>query len=277
MPEIGKYNSLKVLKKVDFGYYLDGENFGEILLPKKYADEELEIGSNIDIFLYSDTSDRLIATTEKPFAQVDDFAYLEVVDVNQYGAFLDWGITKQLLVPFREQKQDMEVNHKYIVKIYLDLKTNRIAASAKIDRFLDLNFPEFDEGEQVEVLIVAKTDLGYKVIINNEFSGILYENEVFKKISKGERHTAYIKKVREDDKIDVSLSKPSFEKVDDFADVLIEKLKQNNGFMEVNDKSSADLIYDTFGVSKKTFKKAVGALYKKRLIIITDEGLKIAE
>jgi predicted RNA-binding protein (virulence factor B family) len=277
MIKIGKYNNLKIVKKVDFGYYLDGENFGEILLPQKYALENIEIDNFIDVFIYSDSDDRLIATTETPLAQVDDIALLKVVSVNQVGAFLNWGLIKDLLVPFSEQKQKMEEGRQYIVKVYLDEKTNRIVATAKIDRFLDLTEPDVYEGEQVEIMVYSQTDLGYKVIINNAFWGVLYENEIFRNISRGEKHIAFIKKIREDKKIDVTLDKPGFEKIDTLTETILLKLNDNNGFLSVTDKSSSEKISEIFGVSKKTYKKAIGALYKKRLIELTENGIRLVK
>jgi len=275
MAQIGKYNTLKVLRKVDFGYYLDGEELGEILLPQKYAENELEIDSDFEAFVYKDSEDRLVATTEKPFVQVDEFALLRVVALTKFGAFVDWGLQKNLLVPHSEQKAKLEEGRKYIVRVYLDEKTNRIAASTKLDKFLDISTPDIYEGEEVEILICNQTDLGYKVIINNLFWGVIYQNEIFKEISRGEKHKAFIKKIRDDFKIDVSLDKPGFEKVDDLTETILKKLKENNGFLKVTDKSSPEDISELFGVSKKTYKKAIGSLYKQRLIELTDKGITL--
>lgn len=277
MIDIGKFNELKVIKKVDFGFYLDGEELGEILLPQKYSTYETVVDSFIKVFIYRDSENRIIATTETPVAQVDEFALMKVVAETKFGAFLDWGLPKNILVPHSEQKQNMEVGRNYIVRIYLDEKTNRIAASSKLDKFIDTSKPDVYEGEEVEVLICNQTDLGYKVIINNQFWGVLYRNEIFKEISRGEKHLAYIKKIREDFKIDVTLDKPGFEKVDDLSEIILRKLKENNGFMNVTDKTSPEKISELFGVSKKTYKKAVGALYKKKLIEITDKGIVLTK
>lgn len=275
MVKIGKYNNLKIVKKVDFGVYLDGGEFGELLLPAKYVPENAEPETFIDVFVYSDSEDRLIATTETPYAQVDDFALLKVVSISTYGAFLSWGLIKDLLVPYREQKEKMEVGRQYIVKIYLDEKTNRIAASAKIDKFLNQTEIDVYEGEQVDLMICNQTDLGYKVIINNTFSGVLYYNEIFKDITRGERMKGYIKKIREDKKIDVCLDKPGFEKIDALEEVILQKLSKSKGFLPINDKTTPEKISEIFGVSKKTFKKSIGALYKKRKIEILDNGIQL--
>jgi uncharacterized protein len=275
MIEIGKYNSLRVVKFVDFGAYLDGGEKGEILIPKKYIPLEVQVDDIIDVFIYTDSEDRIIATTEKPFAQVGEFAYLKVSSVNKFGAFLDWGLLKDLLVPFSEQKQDMEEGKSYIVKLFLDKLSERVAATTKFDKYLNVETPEYQPDDEVKILVHSQTDLGYKVIVENKFWGILYENEVFRTLKKGQSINAFIKKVRPDGKIDLILEKPGFEKIDDLTDRIIEKLKLNNGFIGVTDKSSPETIYGLFGTSKKTFKKAIGALYKNRIIEILVDGIQL--
>ncbi len=274
MIEIGNFNTLKVVKEVDFGVYLDGGEEGEILMPKKYVPEGLKPDDEIEVFIYSDTEDMLVATTETPLAKVNEFAYLEVNAVNKYGAFLEWGIIKELLVPFREQKTDMERGYSYIVYIYLDEQTKRLVASAKINKFLSVD-PLYGANEQVDILIQQKTDIGYKAIIDNKFGGLLYKNEVFKEINKGDRLKAYIKKVREDGKIDLTLQKTGYGKIDSVSQNIMDLIKENNGFIAVNDKSSPDMIKALFGISKKSFKKAIGALYKSRLIKFEKDGICI--
>jgi len=275
MIEIGKINSLRVVKFVDFGAYLDGAEFGEILIPKRYIPENLAVDDMISVFIYTDSEDRIIATTEMPFAMVGDFAYLKVVSINKVGAFLDWGLTKDLLVPFNEQKQNLELDKSYIVFVFLDKLTNRVAATTKIDKYLDVEPAEYELGDIVNILIHSQTDLGYKVIVESKHWGVIYENEVFRSLKRGQHLTAYIKKIRDDGKIDLSLDKPGFEKIDDLTEKIIEKLKANKGFIGVTDKSSPETIYGVFGASKKTFKKAVGALYKKRIIDISEEGIHL--
>jgi uncharacterized protein len=272
---IGRYNLLRVVKKVDFGVYLDGKTDGEILMPERYVPEGTLIDDVLNVFIYLDSEDRLIATTEKPYAQVGEVAMLKVKAVDRFGAFLDWGLMKDLLVPFREQKTDMIEGRSYLVYVYLDEKTNRIAASAKLKKFLDKTVPEYKEGEEVDLIIESENDLGFNAIINNLHWGMLYENEVFEQLDKGQNLKGYIKKVRSDNKIDLTLYKPGYEKVDAIAQGILDMLKQQGGSIKVIDKSEAETIYQLFGISKKTFKKAIGALYKKHLIILEPNQIKI--
>ncbi len=275
--ELGKFNQLEVVKEVDFGVYLDGGEEGEILLPTRYVPEDCKIGDILNVFLYLDMDERLIAATLTPFVQVGQFACLEVSWVNQYGAFLNWGLMKDLFVPFREQKMKMQVGRKYVVHAHLDEESYRIVASAKVERYLSKEKPEYAAGEEVNILIWQKTDLGFKAIIDNKYSGLLYENEIFSSIETGMEMKAFVKQVREDGKVDLILQKPGFEKVDDFAKTLLDYIKEQGGWIHLNDKSPAEDIYDTFGVSKKTFKKGVGDLYKKRLIALHEDGIALVE
>lgn len=275
MTEIGKLNQLEVVKEVDFGIYLDGGELGEILMPKRYVPEGTMPGDFIEAFIYLDSEDRLLATTEKPLAMVDDFALLEVVSVTPVGAFLNWGLPKDLFVPFREQRKPMEVGEKYLVYVYLDEDSKRIAASSKIEQFLD-NIPiDYDENEEVDLIIVNETDLGYNAIIDNSHLGVLFKNEVFQTLHPGDRMTGYIKKIRTDGKIDLRLDKVGYEKIGGFADEIIKKLHQKNGFLPLTDKSSPEEIYQTFGISKKNFKAAIGALYKRRMITLEENGIRL--
>ena len=275
MAEIGKLNTLRVVKEVDFGLYLDGGEHGEILIPKRYVPENCKPEDNIEVFIYLDSEDRIIATTEKPYIKVGEFAMLQVVAVNQMGAFLYWGLPKDLLVPFREQKQKMEEGKWYIVTAYLDPDSKRLVASAKIDKFLDNLPPDYEDGEEVDLLISGETDLGFNAIINSKHLGVLYKNEVFQPLKKGDKIKGYIKKIREDEKIDLILQKPGYQKVDDISMKIVDILKEHGGFIAITDKSDPDTIYNLFGVSKKTFKKAIGSLYKLRIISINDEGIKL--
>jgi predicted RNA-binding protein (virulence factor B family) len=272
---IGKYNTLRVLKEVDFGVYLDGENEGEILMPIRYVPQNCQVGDHVDVFLYLDSEDRPIATTEKPYAQVGEFAMLRVKSVNKIGTFLDWGIMKDLLVPFREQKVTMIEGRSYLVYIYVDAESRRIVASAKLNKFLDKTLPEYVVGQEVELVVESETDLGYKAIVNNLHWGILYENEVFEQLAKGLKLKGYIKKIRTDNKIDLSLQPIGYEKVDPITQMILDELKKAGGFIAVSDKSEAELVYQVFGVSKKSFKQAIGALYKKRLITISTDGIRL--
>jgi len=276
MIEIGKINQLRIVKEVDFGLYLDGEESGEILLPKRYAPIVFEIGESLSVFIYKDSEDRIIATTEVPFAMVEEFALLKVISVDRIGAFMDWGLMKDLLVPFSEQQVRMEAGKNYIIRVLLDEETDRLIGSARIEKFLDKTPPTYTTGEEVNVLIANQTDLGYKVIINNSHTGIIYKNEIYTTIHRGQRLKAYISKVREDNKIDVCINKPGFEKIDLLTDRILNMLKENNGFLPISDKSESEEIYKIFGESKKTFKKAVGALYKKKKISIEEKGIRLS-
>lgn len=272
--EIGKYNKLKVVKTVDFGLYLDGGNELEILLPTRYVPDNASPGDELEVFIYRDNEERLIATTERPYGTVGEFQYMRVKEVSEAGAFLDWGIMKDLLVPFREQKTTMIAGNYYLVYIYLDFVTQRIAASARLDKFLDNIPPDYSRNQEVDLIIAEQTDLGYKVIINQMHWGLIYNNEIFREISKGEKCKGYIKEVREDDKIDVSLQPTGYEKTEGISQQIMRLLEQNNGHLAVSDKSDAQEIYSLFACSKKSFKKAIGALYKQRLIIVGDDGIR---
>lgn len=274
MAAIGKYNTLKIKKLVPFGVYLDGENLGEILMPTRYVPKNASEGDEVDAFIYLDSEDRIIATNEVPVATVDEFAFLKVISVTNAGAFLDWGLTKDLLVPFREQKVNMEVGRWYVVRIYLDTETNRIVGSAKIDKFLDNAMPEYTRGQEVDILICNQTELGYNAIVNNLHWGIVYKNEIFKPIRTGLKTKGYIKKVRDDDKIDLSLDRIGHEKLDDLAQQLLNALNEANGYLPLCDKTEPEVIYKELGLSKKNFKKAVGTLFKMRVISIEEKGIR---
>ena len=275
--ELGKFNQLEVVKEVDFGLYLDGGEEGEILLPTRYVPEGCQVGDMLNVFLYLDIDERLIATTLTPLVKVGQFACLEVAWVNQFGAFLNWGLMKDLFVPFSEQKMKMQVGRKYVIHAHLDDESYRIVASAKVERYLSKDIPDYAPGTEVDILIWQKTDLGFKAIIDNKHSGLLYENEIFCTLETGMQMRAFVKQVREDGKVDLILQKPGFEKIDDFSKTLLDYIKEHGGRIHLNDKSPAEDIYDTFGVSKKTFKKGVGDLYKKRLISLQENGITLAE
>ena len=272
---LGKFNQLEVVKEVDFGVYLNGGDDGEILLPSRYVPEGCRPGDMLNVFIYLDNEERLIATTLQPLVQVGEFACLEVAWVNEYGAFLDWGLMKDLFVPFREQKMKMQKGHRYVIHAHVDEDSYRIMASAKVEKFLSKDMPSYQPGEEVEVMAWQKTDLGYKVIVDNKFSGLVYQKEIFKALEPGMRMPAYVRQVREDGKIDLTLQKDGLQKVGDFSGVLLQYIKEQGGHTPLNDKSAAEDIYDTFGVSKKTFKKAVGDLYKKRLILLVEDGIRL--
>lgn len=275
MIEIGKYNTLTIVKDLDFGVYLDGGNDLEILLPARYVPKNVKPGDKVDVFIYHDNEGRLIATTAKPKAIVGEFQFMEVKSVNNTGAFLDWGIMKDLLVPFKEQKLPMREGNWYLVYIRLDNITGRIMASARIEKFLNNVIPDYKQNQEVDLMIADETDLGYRVIINNLHLGLVYHNEVFRRLEKGEKLKGYIKEVREDEKIDVSLTPLGYQKVGGVAGIILDSLKAQGGYLAVHDKSEPDLIYSLFGCSKKAFKQALGALYKQHLITIEPEGIRL--
>jgi len=277
MATIGRFNVLKVLRVTGSGYFLDGEDLGDILLPGNNVPPVLEADDQIEVFLYFDSEDRLIATTDDPYCEVGEFALLEVIEVNEIGAFLNWGLQKDLLVPFREQKVKMEPGSWHIVHVYLDSQTNRIAASAKVDKFLGKEPASWKPGDEVDLFIYGPCPLGFNAIINNSHWGMLYSSEVFQPLNRGELITGYISKIREDGKIDLSLYPAGFKKAETSSDLIIEYLKRNDGFMPLTDKSPADAIYDTFGISKKNFKMAVGSLYKNRTIEIGENGIRLVK
>jgi len=273
--KIGDYSTLEILKEVDFGMYLDGGPFGEILLPLKYIPENTKVGDDLEVFIYNDSEDRIIATTEKPKAKVGEFAFLEVKAVSEYGAFMDWGLLKDLFVPFREQAIKMEVGNNYLVRLYLDEKTDRIAASSRWHRFLEEKNETLQEGEEVEIKIANKTDLGRKVIVNDTYWGVLYENEIFEPIYLGETKKAFVKKLREDGRLDIILQKYGVEEAEHSRNDLLSKLQENGGFLAITDKSSPELIYQEMEMSKKAFKRAVGNLYKQKLIVLEKDGIRL--
>jgi len=275
MLDIGKVNTLKIVKAVDFGLYLDGGDDGEILLPQRYVPEEYVIGEDLDVFIYCDSEDRLIATTETPNAQVDEFAYLRAVSVTKIGAFLDWGLLKDLFVPKKEQRRPMEEGESYLVRVYLDA-SRRIAASSKLGRYLTKPTDELEAGQEVDLLVWTQTALGYNVIVNEAQLGLIFNSEVFQKLSPGDTLKGFIKNVRPDGKLDIGLPTKRPETVGSVSDDIMAILEKEGGFVPLNDKSSPAVITETFGVSKKTFKQALGSLYKKRAITIDSDGIRIA-
>ena len=276
MAEIGRINKLAIKETRDYGALLDGGDAGDILLPKKYVPEKTRPGDTVEVFVYADREGRLRATTRKPYATVGRFARLRVVANASSGAYLDWGVQKDLLVPRNEQRTRMTEGKSYVVFVFLDSKTKRIAASSKLDKFIGLVPPDYEPGEAVDLFICDETDLGYKVIINHSHWGMVYKNEVFRSIYPGQSLKGYIKSIREDLKIDVSLQPSGYEKVDHISRNILKILKDRGGRISLTDKSPPEDIYALFGISKKTFKKAIGTLYKKRLIAMDGKGIKLA-
>ncbi len=272
---IGQVNTCKVAKIVDFGVYLDAEALGEILLPKRYVPEGSEVGNELDVFIYLDSEQRLIATTETPKVEVGQCAYLKVVEVNKVGAFLDWGLPKDLLVPFAEQSTRMVEGEYYVVHVYLDERTGSIAASNRLDRYLhELNF-YYKTHDSVDLLIASKTDLGYKAVINNTHLGLLYHSEVFKPINIGDQTSGYIHQIREDRMIDLTLRPSPKQENDELMEAIIAYLKQNDGCSPLSDKSDPKDIYKVFGVSKARYKSALGRLYKQKKISLSKTAVRI--
>ncbi|MDQ6952787.1 MAG: S1-like domain-containing RNA-binding protein [Mariprofundaceae bacterium] len=273
---IGKMNTLTILKEVDFGIYLDGGTLGEVLLPIRYVPEDCKVGEKLDVFLYHDSEDRVIATTETPYAKVGECAYLKCIATNRAGAFLNWGLMKDLLVPFNQQKPPMEEGKSYVVYLYMDDQSGRIAASAKLDRFLFQDSDEdFKAGDAVNLLNANKTDLGYKVIINHTHWGLLHEHDASRSLKRGERFKAYIKNIRDDGKIDVCLHVDTREKLDTTAQAILKSLRKHGGFMPYHDKSSPEDILRVFSMSKGLFKKGIGSLYKAKMIRIASDGIHL--
>lgn len=276
MALLGKLNELQINRRTDFGLYLSDDKGNEILLPNKYVTHDMHIGDRINVFVYKDSEDRIVATTQMPIVQVGEFALLRVNAVNEVGAFLDWGLPKDLLVPFREQKVKMETGRSYIVYVYVDHASDRIVASSKINKFLN-NVPiKYNVGDSVDILIVQKVDIGFKVIIDNLFWGVIYSNEVFKEINIGDRMPAFIKNIREDEKIDVTLSDRIDRRIMELADKILMYLMNNDKTMHLTDKSDPEEIKNIFECSKKDFKKALGHLYKKKLILLFPDYVKMA-
>lgn len=283
---LGQFNHLTILRFTDHGAYVDGGQVGEILLPKVYVRDEMRPGDEIDAFVYLDQQERLVATFEQPYAQVGDFAYLEVSWVNQYGAFLDWGLMKDLFVPFGEQKKTMEQGNSYIVYVYVDDATKRIVGTAKVNRYLQpAPRREYFRGKQVELLVWQKSEYGLKVIVDNQYAGLIYNDELQTYCGSaesgremprtGDRLEGTVVTVRDDGRLDISLQKIGKGRFRDFADTLLDELESAGGFLAYTDKSSAEVIAERFGVSKKTFKRAAGTLYKARKITINDDGIRL--
>jgi len=276
MIKVGAYNDLKIVKQVDFGVYLDaGNDAGEVLLPKRYVTDEMQIGQTITVFLYYDSEDRLIATTQRVKAIAGEFASLKVVDTNRAGAFLDWGLPKDLLVPFNQQKVAMKTGLGYIVYVYQDDISERLLASSKLDRFLDNVPADYKVGEKVDLLIAERTDIGFKAIINHQHWGVIFENDVFGDLGIGKKCKGYIRRIREDGKIDLALTQTGYAKIDGLSDRILLTLRQHDGFLPLSDKSKPEQIAKILKMSKGNFKKAIGQLYKHGLIVIADSGITL--
>ncbi len=278
MLNIGRFNELTVLRQLPRGLQLDGGKHGEILLPKQYVTDDMTIGAQVNVFIYRDSEDRLIATTQTPLAVVGDFAYLNVVDESPVGAFLDIGLPRDILVPFSEQTHKLEKGRKALVRIYLD-DSDRLTASTKLDTFLyDTDETSaYKTGQTVNIVVGAKTDLGMKVIVDGTYWGLIYHSDIFKPIGRGDHLQGFIKRVREDQKIEVVLEQPGFARVEGLAGEVLEKLKAEKGYIPLSDKSQPDAIKNMFHCSKNSYKQAIGTLYKQRLIRIEKDGIYLVE
>ncbi|KAA8483112.1 hypothetical protein BDE36_3771 [Arcticibacter tournemirensis] len=276
MIEIGKYNDLEITAKTQDGYILsDGDR--DILLPLNHAPKDVSIGDSLFVFVFLNKEGRLVATTQKPYACVGDFAYLKVIDENRDGAFMDLGIDKDVFVPNREQKRKMTKGESYVVYIYLDESTNRMLASSRLSAFVEEEDIELEEKEEVSLLITEATDLGYNAIINNKYIGLLYQNELFSYIHPGDVRKGWVKRFRVDGKIDLSLQPLGYEHILDLKGTLFEEIKNSNGVIPLGDKSSPDDIYKRFQISKGAFKKAIGALYKERKVVVSDYEVRLSD
>jgi predicted RNA-binding protein (virulence factor B family) len=271
---LGKINRLVIKRRVEFGVYLDGKEWGDILLPKRYVPLTADIGSSVDVFLYLDSEDQLIATTEKALIKVGEVAQMRVVAVNKVGAFLNWGLKKDLLVPFAEQTVPMQQDFSYLVYCFVD-KSNRIVASSKLDKFIGKTTPVLNSGDEVSIVVAEPTDLGFKVVVNNEHWGLLYKDQVFKQLRRGYQCKAYVNKLRSDGKIDLLLDKPGYGKTLDLTGQILQQLEANEGVLMLSDKSSPEAISALFGVSKKVYKQAIGALFKAGKIEISETQIKL--
>jgi predicted RNA-binding protein (virulence factor B family) len=274
--EIGKINKLTVARTTDNGCYLEDENENEVLLPNAYVTDDLKINDEIEVFVYKDSEDRIVATTLKPYIQFEEFAYLQVKEVNDYGAFIDWGLPKDLMVPFAEQTVKMVEGKWYLIFLLEDTETERLIGSNKIKDFVFFKDIDVKEGDEVDLLLYEMTDLGMNTIVNNLYKGLIFESDIHKKIKPGDKLKGYVKQVREDGKIDIVLEQPGYSKsIDENSNIILSALKENDGFLNLTDKNTPDEIKNKLGLSKKAFKKAIGTLYKQKTIELSEKRIKL--
>ena len=277
MAQVGRFNKLEVVKEVDFGVYLDGAELGSILLPQRYMPEDCELGDWIDVFLYFDSEDLLIATTETPKVEVGRCEMLKVIDINNAGAFMDWGLPKDLLVPYSEQFKPMEVGYSYVVYVFHDQDSDRIAASTRLQDYLAEESVWIKPRQAVDLLIAGRTDLGYKAVINDQYLGLIFRDDAFRPLKVGERLPGFIKNIRSDGKIDLVISQGTLQGDHDLGEQIIESLRASGGVSTLTDKSQPDEIYRTFKVSKKKYKQALGSLYRSKRILLSAEKIQLVE
>lgn len=277
MIQLGKTNTLTILRETPPGLYLGDGGDEVVLLPAKFIEPEFKVNDEIEVFIYKDSNDRLIATRYKPYVEINQFAFLNVSEVNQVGAFLDWGLEKDLFVPFKEQKHKMLEGHSYVVYVYVDEASQRIVASGKVNKFISNEVLEVEQGQEVDLLVYNKTDLGFTCIINGIHKGLIYHNDLFTDLEVGDSVKGYIKLIRENNLIDLSLQNLGFKHVLSSTDQILEYLKANSGFMNLTDKTSPDIIERKFNMSKATFKKSIGILYRQRKVTLHDDGVRLVE
>ena len=278
MLSIGEYHTLTIDRDTPPGLFLkddSGEKENEVLLPNKYKPESFEIGDELEVFVYLDHDERPVATTLQPYVQLDEFAFLECVDANKMGAFLDWGLEKHLFVPFKEQAYPMKEGEHYLIFCYLDEETQRLTASSKVNHFLDNTELTVEPYEKVDLIVTNKTEIGFNLIVNELHQGLVYHDDVFQDLKTGDKLTGWVKKTRKDNKIDITLQRPGYRSIEPNADAVMNELEMNKGFLPLTDKYSPEDIKARLEMSKKSFKKAIGMLYKKRLISIEEDGIHL--
>jgi predicted RNA-binding protein (virulence factor B family) len=274
MIQLGRMNSLSIIKIDEKGAWLDADDLGHVFVPQSQLPEAIKVGSTLAVFPYLDGDSELVISVDKPLAQVGEFAGMKVISASRIGAFLDWGLKKDLFVPANEQAKPMQTGHTYVVYVYLD-RESRPTATSRLDHYLSIEMPRYEPWEEVDLLICEQTDLGYKVIVNKKFWGLIFYNEIFTTVKIGQRTKGYIKKIHEDGKLDVTLNKPGLARKDEAGEKILARLQKQGGFLPVGDKSSPELIYSQFSMSKGTFKKAIGGLFKQGLIVIESDGIRL--
>ena len=274
--EIGETNKLKVARATDFGYYLIDDADNEVLLPNAYVTDDLSISDDIEVFVYKDSEDRIVATTLKPYVQLEEFAFLQVKQVNKYGAFMSWGLPKDLMVPFAEQTKKMEEGNRYLIFLVKDEQTDRLIGSGKVNKFVNFKDIDVKQGDEVDLLLYKMTELGMNAIVNNIYKGLIFTSNIHKNIQPGDRIKGYVKQVREDGKIDILLEPIGYENsIDKNSGIILSVLKENNGFLDLTDKSALEDIKHKLGLSKKAFKKGLGNLYKQKIVELNEDGIKL--
>ncbi len=274
--EIGRTNKLKAARATDNGFYLEDNEHNEVLLPNAYVTENLSIGDEIEVFIYRDSEDRLVATTLKPYVQLEEFAFLQVKEVNKYGAFMDWGLLKDLMVPFAEQPVKMEEGEWYLIFLLIDEQSQRLIGSGGLNEFVYSDEIDVKTGDEVDLLLYKMTDLGMNCIVNNMYKGLIFKSDIHKNIRPGDKLKGYVKQVREDGKIDIRLEPIGYENsIDQNSDIILLAIKEKDGFLNLTDKSTPEDIKSTLGLSKKAFKKGLGKLYKKKMIELKEDGIKL--